>query len=124
MSPAAAVRNGDWRIARYYSESIARPARSPRMTAVHRGALLSSLTMLAITLLWSAMAGIPREGTCTWSHACLCHPMPMTTFLFGGLFVGVPAGGIGGALVGALVARFPRHRRLILMVTAFAAASA
>jgi hypothetical protein len=94
------------------------------MTAVQRGALLGSLTMLAITLLWSTMAGGTREGTCAWSHACLCHPMPMSTFIFGGLFVGVPAGGLGGALAGALVSRFPRHRRLILMVMAFAAASA
>ena len=93
------------------------------MTAGQRGALLGALTMLAVTVLWSAMAGGHREGTCTWSHACLCHPMPMSTFMFGGLFVGVPWGALAGAIGGKLASRYPRRRHVILLTIAVAGAS-
>lgn len=80
--------------------------------------------MLAVTLLWAALAGPDLEGTCVWSHACLCSSVRMRMFLVGGLIVGVPWGAIFGALAGKLVGRFPRRRRLVLTVMTFASASA
>lgn len=94
------------------------------MTAVQRGALLGAATMLAITLVWTAMAGSTREGTCAWSHACLCQPAPASAFLIGGLVVGVPWGAITGGLAGALASRMSRHRRVVLVTLAVVLASA
>lgn len=94
------------------------------MTAVHRGALLGAVTMLAIALVWAAMAGGTREGTCAWSQACLCRPVPASAFLIGGIVIGVPWGAIIGALVGALAGRLTRHRGLVLVTLAVVLASA
>jgi hypothetical protein len=80
--------------------------------------------MLAITLVWTAMARGTREGTCAWSHECLCRPQPASAFLIGGILVGVPWGAIMGGLAGALAIRVTRHRKLVLGVFAVVFASA
>jgi hypothetical protein len=80
--------------------------------------------MFAIAVVWTAMAGGTREGTCAWSHACLCRPAPASTFLIGGIVIGVPWGAIIGGLAGALATRLSRHRRLVLVALAVVLASA
>lgn len=79
--------------------------------------------MVVITMIWTAMAGSPGEGTCAWSRACLCQPAPSSAFLVGGLVVGVPWGAIVGGFAATLASRFARHRRLILVGFALVGAS-
>jgi hypothetical protein len=84
--------------------------------------------MLAITMMWAVLAGglvfSDREGTCRGlDYACLCHPVHPSSFLIGGLVVGIPTGTFVGGVAGWIAGRTRRHRRLVLLVIAIASAS-
>jgi hypothetical protein len=84
--------------------------------------------MVTISVMWCVLAGGMvgggAEGTCRGpGDACLCHPVPPSSYLIGGFTVGVPTGIGIGAIAGWLASRMRRHRRMVLLVIAIASAS-